>query len=317
MPLPEPLPAELRLAPFHVREAFALGVSGARLRRRDLAAPFHGVRTSAPVDSIADRCSAFSPLLREGQCFSHSTAAALWGMWLPVRVLATDVIHVTTVGPGREPRMPTVNGHRAAPGSLELTMLDGIPVTAPTETWRLLSAELSVEELIVAGDSLVRRQYPRASLPELAEAVQRHRGRRGAVDLVRALPHVRAGTDSPQETRTRRLLLSAGFPEPVINPVVSRAGAAKTRYGDMVYPDYRVIVEYDGRHHQLSPRQHAEDVLRLEELAREGWIVIRVLAEHLRHPGSVVARVEDALVGRGWRPSRSSVRKLRLFQQIT
>lgn len=316
MPQQEPLPTPLDLYPFHVREAIALGVDPARLRRRDLVAPFHGIRSVAPVATVAERCAAYLPLLSEQQCFSHATAAVLWGMWLPRRLRGTGEIHVTSVGVAREPRRPGVRGHRVSPGSLGLGMLGGIPLTAPVETWRLLSADLTVAELVEAGDSLVRRQAPLAAIDELAQAVRRHAGRRGADSLARSFSHVRSGADSPRETRLRLLLVRAGLPEPVVNLVVSKPGAAQTIFGDMVFPEYKVIAEYDGHQHRDDPRNYAADVLRLETLAREGWTVIRVLAEHFADPVGIVARVEGALRAHGWRPSRSNLQKLRRFSAI-
>jgi hypothetical protein len=192
-------------------------------------------------------------------------------------------------------------------------MLRGLPVTSPVDTWRQLSAELTIDELIEAGDSLVRRHAPLATLAELGQAVERHAGRRGAANLARALPHVRADADSPRETRVRLLLVRAGLPEPAVNLVVSRPGAPKTRFGDLVYSEWRVIVEYDGQHHRSDPARYAVDVLRLEELAHDRWTVVRVLAEHLADPRSVVLRVEAALRSAGWRPSRSKLQQLRRF----
>ncbi len=60
-----------------------------------------------------------------------------------------------------------------------------------------------------------------------------------------------------------------------------------------------MIVEYDGRHH-LTAAQRAADILRLEQLAREGWTTVVVLAEHLATPSTVVTRVAQALRANGW-----------------
>jgi very-short-patch-repair endonuclease len=63
-----------------------------------------------------------------------------------------------------------------------------------------------------------------------------------------------------------------------------------------------VVVEYDGDQHRADRGQFERDVERLEDLAREGWTVVRVLAHHLRSPLHLQARVRAALRAGGWRP---------------
>lgn len=305
---PESLPAPLDQYPFHVREALDRGVPYSRLRRKDLDTPYRGVRSVAAVSGSVARCTAFLPLLSKGQWFSHGTAGTLWGLWLPQRHLESEEIHVSAARPSREPRMRGVHGHRVDPRAFERTLVDGLPVTSAVDCWRELSAELTVDELIAVGDGLVRRQGPFATLAELALAVERHSGRRGAVTLARALPQIRTGADSPRETVLRLLLVRAGLPKPLVNLEVG--GSERRIFGDLVYPDCRVIVEYDGRHHR-APSQYAADIVRLERLASDSWSVIRVVAEHLDDPAAVAARVARALVARGWRPPRSKLHLLR------
>jgi len=92
-----------------------------------------------------------------------------------------------------------------------------------------------------------------------------------------------------------------------VNAVVSPAGAAITRFGDLVWENWKVIAEYDGDHHRSDPRRYAKDIERLEQLAAEGWTVARVLKDHLREPQKVVERVSSALRSHGWRarPTRA------------
>lgn len=126
----------------------------------------------------------------------------------------------------------------------------------------------------------------------------------------RALPHVRAGCDSPRETQLRLILRRARLPEPEINPVVSAQGE-RVRYGDIVFRKWRVIAEYDGSHHFTNPQQYADDIVRHEELTRAGWTVIRVLSAHFDDLPATVARVERALTDNGWRRRRSRGQLLR------
>jgi len=100
----------------------------------------------------------------------------------------------------------------------------------------------------------------------------------------------------------RLLLVRARLPEPDINRMVSAPGE-RVRFGDLVYWEWRVVVEYDGEHHRRNERQYAADVARLEELARAGWTVIRVLRSHFADEAAIIARVVRALSDRGWRGS--------------
>jgi very-short-patch-repair endonuclease len=106
-------------------------------------------------------------------------------------------------------------------------------------------------------------------------------------------------------------LVRAGLPEPLVNPEVSTPGAERRLFGDLVYPDFRVIVEYDGEQHRTDPRQYAADVARLEALAVAGWFVVRVLAHDLRDPAALTGRIARVMHGRGWRPPRSELHLLR------
>ena len=73
----------------------------------------------------------------------------------------------------------------------------------PVDVWVSLSPELSVRQLIVLGDALVRRKHPLASMEKLAAAVMAHKGKRGAKKLAAAFERVRPRTDSVKETYLR------------------------------------------------------------------------------------------------------------------
>lgn len=45
----------------------------------------------------------------------------------------------------------------------------------------------------------------------------------------------------------------------------------------MAWPDIKVAVEYEGRHH-TDPDQLRKDIARMDEMLEMGWIVIRVTA---------------------------------------
>ena len=160
-----------------------------------------------------------------------------------------------------------------------------------------LASEISLVELVVLGDSLVARG--RTSPQALVAATARLTGQRAGV-AVRAAGLVRAGVDSPMESRLRMLIVPAGLPEPVVNHVeYDELGRWVRRY-DLSYPDLRLAVEYDGRQHAQSQAQWERDVERREELDTEGWRIVVVLAKGIyREPDGTLDRVVSALRARG------------------
>lgn len=290
-----PLPDSLDSAAFTVRMARAQGVSPKRLRGADLAAPFHGIRATGPADSVLDLCRAYQPRLAAGQFFSHVTAAAIYGIPLPAALERAQVLHVSARPPDYPPRTRRVVGHRI---SVEARTHRGLPVTDPVTTWMHLAAVLSLEDLIVAGDSLVRRKQPLATLEQLHAAVAVGSGR-GIRMLRSALGQVRHGTDSPMETRLRLALVAGGLPEPEIGHTVLDASRGFVATPDLAYVGERIAIEYEGEDHWMNRRVFAEDIERREALEDAGWQVIRVIAAHLgaKSP-QLLRRVRAALDAR-------------------
>ena len=102
---------------------------------------------------------------------------------------------------------------------------------------------------------------------------------------------------SPKETELRLDVIAAGFPDPEPNGVITLRSGRKT-HGDLVFRGWKVLLEYDGDHHRENDSQWAKDVDRLNELAANGWLVIRV---NKRSAFSSIARqLTEALELRGW-----------------
>lgn len=147
-------------------------------------------------------------------------------------------------------------------------------------------------DLLILGDSLVRRT--RTTTDDLAAFVAGStvNGARRAREV---LPYVRARVDSPNETRLRLLMVTAGLPEPVVNHEVVDQQAGRRRL-DLAYPELRLAVEFDGRHHIEREGQWEQDLHRREELERAGWRLIVVTSSDLyRDPLGLLIRIVDAL----------------------
>lgn len=274
------------------------------MRRVDLAKPFYGVRVPRHGDAAAESLvTVYSKRMSPHHFFSHVTAAVIHGLPLPLTLQRSPMLHVCTEDPSARHGSRTVVGHHCRPGSIRVVDVAGLRVASPVDTWCQLSTVLSVDELVMVGDALVRRVKPLASMEELRVAVARFAGHRGARRLRAALEWVRPGTDSPKETELRVLLIRAGLPEPEVNGIIVDRFGVKVATGDLVYRRYRVLVEYDGAQHREDEEQYHWDVDRLDDIMAEDWRVIRINKSHLGGRTPVAIRkVEAALRARGWRP---------------
>jgi hypothetical protein len=293
-----PLPLDFALAPFTVHEARARGVSEKRLRASDLVVPVRGVRLlREDAGSLIERCRALElHLVHASAAFSHATAAMLWGLPLPLRLQTAKWLHVTVWDGVYPPRVREVVGHRAIDPP-HIALHRGVKLVAAADSWCQLSTTLGELELIQAGDRLLGRPQPLATAAELDDAIARYGKRRGCRVLRAAREHLRVGSESPKETELRVVVIEAGFPEPEPNGVIVLRSGRKT-HGDLVFRRWKVLLEYDGDHHREDAAQWAKDVDRLNELAANDWLVIRV---NKRSPFDEVARqLSDALELRGW-----------------
>lgn len=268
---------------FSAREGEAAGISRGRLRGRDLASPYRGVRSVNIPTTSRERVEAFAPRLRPGQFLSHFSAATLWGLPTPHRFEDRREIDVSVAGRRQTPpRAVGVFGHRMPPDCLPV-LLDGIPVTTPIDTWLGLARWLDIDELIVLGDAVVSTMewYPGrhaelvpSHLGQLREAVFRMR-RVGGPRLRAALDDIRDRSGSPMESRARLELVRGGLPEPELNhPVVDSQGR-QLGISDFVYERALVALEYEGDVHRSDPRQWRKDISRRERYEAAGWKLIR------------------------------------------
>ena len=244
--------------------------------------------------------------MRVSEVFSHGTAAELHGLPLPPRLRGQ--VHVAAVAPAGLPRASGVHGHRILPGDVRIVRRLGLPVVAPVDVWCQLAGSLNERELVIVGDALVQRRKPLATLEALEDAVRRHAGRRGRRKLMAALQRIRPRTDSPQETELRLDIIAFGLPEPEVNVEISDMDGRLIAIADLAWREYRVAAEYDGEHHRTDRSQYARDVDRLDDVAHEGWRVVRFNATHrgIRRTQRL-GRLRDALIAAGWRPHASNV----------
>ncbi|MFB2556877.1 hypothetical protein [Herbiconiux liangxiaofengii] len=320
MPRRVQLPEHLLEHPFAVHDGTRAGVSPKRMRGSDLSSPYPGVRRfGAPPDGLLERCRAYAQRMSHDQLFSHGTAALLWGIPLPDEYGLREIhgrperdpaiLHVASLN-GTRPRVAGVRGHELSDRRIRCVLRHGLRVTDAASTWVHLAASLTLPDLVAAGDHLVltpRSRHPIERRPfcGVDDLVARLRNVRGGghVKAARALHLIRDGAESRRETHLRLQLLGHGLPEPDLQGVILDAHGRFVARGDLVYPAFKVLVEYDGQQHRESSMQFHHDVARHEALLAEGWTHLRAdLHTPLAGRDSAPARTERALRARGWSP---------------
>ena len=91
--------------------------------------------------------------------------------------------------------------------------------------------------------------------------------------------------------------MRGALPKPVTQHVVRTSQGTLVARLDLVYPEHRVGIEYEGDHHR-DRAQFQRDMRRLNALNACGWVVLRFGAADIRNnTGAVIAAVRAALVG--------------------
>jgi hypothetical protein len=279
--------------PFNRAQARAAGI-----RLREVLGPqFHKILYDSYVSSSVPittrlRAEAALSLSAVGSHISHHTAAELWGGIVP----ACSDVHITVPGQSPRSRRQGIRAHSTT-GSTVTSTFQGLRISSPTQTFLDLAGSLDLVELVVLGDSLVKKKH--VTPEDLMTAASEWTGS-GAARARKAARFVRKGVDSPKETRLRMLLVLAGLPEPTVNVIIRNSDGSWRMRFDLSYPGLKLIIEYDGRQHAENSGQWRRDLTRREELDRLGWRLIVVTSDDLHDaPEAVLMRVRDALIDRG------------------
>lgn len=247
------------------------------------------VVTAETADSLELRADAALLIAPAGSLLSHHTAAALRGLPVP----PSDEIHVT-VPPGCRLRVGGIRPHDA---DREPEEVGGRRLSNPADTFLDLASYLSLLDLVVLGDAMVRRGLIGLGALRSAAAARRGRGVRRART---AAALVRPRVDSPRETWSRLLPVWAGLPEPMTGYVIRDDDGGWIAEVDLAYKPYRVAIEYDGDLHRTTRRKWRGDVAKRELLRQMGWVVIVLTADDLDvRPAATVRRVVEALRAAG------------------
>ncbi|EHN10011.1 hypothetical protein PAI11_31720 [Patulibacter medicamentivorans] len=221
---------------------------------------------------------------------SHLTAARLWAI-LPAGTHVPDSgepIDVTVVG--RNPGChPGIRRHRSAVlGPRDLRWIGPIPVTSPVRTVLDVAAagQISFVERMLA-EALRARLTSEAEVRRTLAGSPGHAGLRTLGRVLRIGP---AFDRSVAERLLVELLRRAGIPRPRTN---ARAADFEV---DALWPDLRVVVEFDSFTFHGDRIAFRRDRRKLARLQAAGYRVVPVLWEDLRDaPAAVVANIATVL----------------------
>lgn len=275
--------------PFIGSEAIASGQLRKHLLRTRYTAVFPDVYAPKGVElTLCDRAkAAWLWSHREGIVMGLTAAGLHGSKWLdhdlPVELMWPNA---------RPPKGIRTHYLRLLPG--EYMELGGLRVTTPSRTAFDVGRRRPKHSTVARMDALLRATG--VSVEEVAAVGAQHRGAPGLRQLETVLSLVDTGAQSPKESWLRVILIDAGLPRPRTQiPVLGSNGWPKY-YLDMGWEDIKVAVEYDGEHHRTDRLQYARDVQRSRELARLGWVVIRVLVGDTAD--YIVRLVRDAIARR-------------------
>jgi hypothetical protein len=279
--------------PFTRQQANDAGITDAMLRRRSAYRRLlRGVYLAADVP-VTLRLWLLAALLvaPAGAVVSHLTALRWYGYeqgpLLPLHVSTRSATHS---------RLDELEVHRRGT-RITGYLHQGIPVTGPDRTIVDLARDVSIPRLIEIIEWMLFNGL--TTLDRLADyALTCHL--HGVRRVRSVLGRVRIGAESPLESRVRLMLVFARLPEPEPNVNLHDDDGHWLARGDLCFLRWKVLVEYDGWHHERDAQQRVNDIARRERLEAAGWRLIVITAGDLARPRQIVARVHGALRDRGY-----------------
>jgi very-short-patch-repair endonuclease len=280
------VPAALIAGPFRGTMAVADGLlTPAKLRGRTWRRLLPDVYVHRDV-TVDHRtwCTAAALTLPPGAAIGGLSAAYLFGADLLRPDAPVSIVALRTTGTHRSDR---IRVHHTVIDPVDLTTIDGLPVTTPTRTAFDLGRRLGRRTAVAAVDAMLNRGT--LDLGEAAELARQRHWWPGIPRLNEILRLADSRAESPMETMLRLLFLDAGLP--AMQPQFEVRDARGRLIGrvDLAWPAIRLAVEYEGDHHR-EQGQFRRDIGRVNALRMAGWTVVRLSADDvLRRPAETIA----------------------------
>lgn len=307
MPRLPDIPDLARSGPFTREQARAAGVSDRRLQGKQFERLHPGVwRWTGYEMSHADRLRAAELAMPDRAALSHVSRIHRTGL----EVGEPEPVHLTIVG----------DHHLAVPG----VFLHRTKVMPPRDEHGVTPAvafiqccdSMSLVDLITIGDHVLHHGL--ASEVEIAELCRLHVWRPGTRPARDVLPQLDGASRSPKESQLRAYVTAAGLPVPQVNSPVPGLDGRVLGIGDLWYPRWRLVVEYEGRQHADDASQFRTDIERYAGFRHHEVAYVQITGSMIANPVGAVNRVYAGLVRCGYQgpPPRFGGRWGALFQRV-
>jgi hypothetical protein len=229
-----------------------------------------------PDDAVGDLAATCALIIESSapdSAIVGFTAAQLYGLWLPNR---DEPIHVATAVPelaGRamtRTRRPQFHAHRRELEEEDRATVGGVPTLTLARTWRDVASQLSLPDLVAAGDCALRAG---ATVDELDAVIARTRGHRGARNAKAALPLLDARSRSRPESHLRVAISGPDMPRFEVNVPIYRREGGWLAEPDLSLEEARLALEYQGEDHGGIKRVR-KDITRFVDMRRDTWLTL-------------------------------------------
>lgn len=223
--------------------------------------------------------------------------------------LAVSPVNLLVPRALRRKKIPGANLHSLSvepPRKSIFAITDSLSIVSPELCFLQMASLLELEELILLGcelcgcytlqsssDSNMIPSLPLTSKNRLEAFIVRAKGARGVETARKAVSFVIDDSASPMETAAYALLClpqnlgGYGLPAPAANRTIKLARATTRAFGssfyvgDLVWPERKVILEYDGVDNHAGYEQMAHDARRRDALAAEGFSIFVITKKQL------------------------------------
>ncbi|MFQ4148925.1 hypothetical protein AAGW05_09540 [Arthrobacter sp. LAPM80] len=228
--------------------------------------------------------------------YSHASAARLHGLrtWG-----CGSGIHLShEFSPGSTGRSSFITGHRQAypPESIILKPMGPlqVPVTTVAQTVVDCARFYGLEQSTVIGDHALRGSV---TIQQLRSLLESSTVKRGSARASRLLEFLDPRSESAGESRTRVFMATSKLPMPELQlEIATRNG---TYRADFAWPEYRLVLEFDGWGKYFDYRPTAQALAmerqREKDLMELGWSVVRINWKDLSDPAALYGRIRAAL----------------------
>jgi very-short-patch-repair endonuclease len=284
--------SELQHGHVHLKQLRAAGIRRHALDHRIRIGRLHATLpcvylVGRPQRDAFGRMMAAALYFRGDALVTEHAAAQAWGLLDSTQQLK-DVAPISVLLVGRNATAPSgvVVRRAGRVAKQDIRWRNGIPVTSPALTILRLAAQmddLELETVLSAGfrKNLVRR-------PQLDDVIQRNPRAKGIATLRSLLEQTESlhDTRSGYERKLLKLLRAAELPLPITNTWVGGV------YVDGVWPDLKLVLEFDGWQRHGERDGFETDRLRDQRLLIAGHQTLRVTARQIdRRPYALVARI--------------------------